>query len=177
MRNIVPLFLTATAPLKQVELYSGTIPLFPSLDTYYGEGYGLDVNCNTGETTQKIQSCFPNLRFYGMDRNQAALEIAKRSYQNTHFIRGDLEENPFPPLDPFQVIQISNYTDCWRILRNSYHFLEDDGILILHYKEEDTGLMYNLMEKNRKYPTRQIDNQHFENMYLFPKDKTAVLFK
>ena len=88
-----------------------------------------------------------------------------------------MEKEKLQIIPNFQVIQISSYQNCMKILENTYDLLEENGILILHYHKKDIGLMNDLYQRNKMFPKRKINCEVFENMYLFPQNGTAILFK
>jgi len=69
---------------------------------------------------------FPDLTFYGIDSNNTAIDIAKQQFPSTKFFSMDFEKEIAREKE-FQVIQISNYSNCWNVLQKSYDILENNG--------------------------------------------------
>ena len=149
----------------------------PFLQKLHPKGFGLDVNCNTGLSTNYIQSMFPDLTFFGIDSNKTAIEIAKQQFHSKNFFTMDLENQTMHHEEEFQVIQISNYTNCWNALQKSYDILENNGLLIVRYKEYDSTLLLQLFRRNQMFPKKETPFGIVENMYLFPNESTAVIIK
>ena len=178
LRNIVPAFLATTTSVRQKnELHSIVNPIAPTFLHFYNNGFGLDVNCKTGETTNNLQNQFPELQIFGVDNSTKAINLAKKKFGDHLFLKADVEKEKLQILPNFQVIQISSYQNCMKILENTYDLLEENGILILHYQKKDIGLMNDLYQRNKMFPKRKINCEVFENMYLFPQNGTAILFK
>ena len=178
LRRLFPTFLVTTKSLRNLNDLSSVIdPVIPTFQNFYNNGFGLDVNCKTGESTNMIQKQFPALQFFGVDNSSRAINVARKNFGHHLFLQADVEKEKLQIIPNFQVIQISDYDNCWKILENTYSLLEENGILILHYQSKDVGLMNELYQRNKRFPRRRINSESFENMYLFPQNKTAILFK
>lgn len=174
----MPAFLATTTSIRNTnELRSIVNPTLPTFQNFYNNGFGLDVNCKTGESTNLIQKQFPDLQFFGVDNSSVAINVAKKKFGHHLFLRADVEKETLQIIPNFQVIQISSYQNCWKVLENTYSLLEENGILILHYQNKDIALMNELHQRNKEFPKREINSEIFENMYLFPQNNTAILFK
>lgn len=175
MRTILPLFLSTTSPERlMTELRSTIRPNSGVLKTNIFNGNGLDINCWTGESTKSLQEIYPDICFYGVDKNENAIDVAKKRYSEKFFRAIDLEKSTDTFEDYFQIIHISNYNDVRKILSSAFPMLEDDGFIILRYKDQDERMLKKLFEKNHHIPKR---NDRYENMYLFSDRKTAIFFK
>jgi SAM-dependent methyltransferase len=175
MKVFKTLFLVFIA--SSCNVYDKTWTKLPFLQKLNSNGFGLDVNCNTGLSTNYIQSLFPNLTFFGIDSNNTAIDIAKKQFHSKNFYMMDLENQTMNNDKEFQVIQISDYTNCWNVLQKSYEILENNGLLIIRYKEYDSTLLLQLFRRNQMFPKKETPFGIVENMYLFPNENTAVIIK
>lgn len=175
--KIVPFFLATTPIEKYTELRSSLTPVLPRLVEKFNYGLGVDVNCYTGETTFNLQNIFPDLNIIGIDKNHTAIDLARERYTGPSFKIADIESEGNSMIDGVQVIQISTYDNLYKILSKTYPFLDEEGMMILHYKESDKELIRELMQRNRQYPSRKRKGFLLSNMYLWEHEKTVILFK
>lgn len=175
--KIMPLFL-ATSPMeKYTELRSSLTPVLPRLVEKFNYGLGIDVNCFTGETTSRLQGIFPELNIIGIDKNQTAIDIARDRYIGPSFTTADVESEKCLLTNEVQVIQISEYTNLYDMLSRTFPCLDEEGMMIVHYKDEDMNLIRELMRRNLQHPLRKRKGFLLSNMYLWEQEKTVILFK
>ena len=169
------MFLTVSSPQKLTELKSSMTPLLPKILKKYDCSRGLDVNCWTGDSTVKLQSQFPDVRIFGIDKNQSAIKLAKTRFQSSVFKVSDIEKEKFN--GKFELIQISNYTNLDRVLWNTYPLLSDHGFMIINYKNVDTPYIKELYERNFWFPPQERNGYVLSNMYLFEHENKAIILK
>ncbi|MAI14461.1 MAG: hypothetical protein CMM15_10615 [Rhodospirillaceae bacterium] len=172
-----PLFLVANPIEKMTELRSSLTPILPRLVERFQGGLGLDVNCYTGDSTCRLQSLFPDLQVVGIDKNQSAINAARQKYSHTFFSCRDIEKGAEAMEHNLQVIQISEYVNIQRMLENTYPLLDDEGMIILRYRDEDFPYIQSLLRKNFEFPLRNRKGFLLANMYLWENEKTVIIFK
>ena len=171
MRAIVPLFLTVSSPDRLTELRS-TLGSFPSNKIQkYWNGNGLDINCWTGETTKDLQKKFPDICFYGVDKNKHAIDVAKKRYSKEFFRTVNLENESVEYKDLYRIVHVSKYDHLPTMLQRAYLLLEEEGMMIVRYQEKDFDYLQKMYERYRSVP--ELTNP----MYLFPESKKAIFFK
>lgn len=171
MRTIVPLFLTVSSPDRLTELRS-TLGSFPSNKIQkYWNGNGLDINCWTGETTKELQTKFPDICFYGVDKNKHAIDVAKKRYSKEFFRTVNLENESVEYKDLYRIVHVSKYDHLPTMLQRAYLLLEEEGMMIVRYQEKDFDYLKKMYERYRSVP--ELSNP----MYLFPESKKAIFFK
>ena len=175
LRTFFPMFLTVSSPQKLTELKSSMTPLLPKILKKYDCSRGLDVNCWTGDSTIKLQSQFPDIRIFGIDKNQSAIKLAKTRFHSSVFKVSDIEKENLS--GKFELIQISNYTNLDKVLWNTYPLLSDNGFMIVNYKESDVPYMKELYDKNFRFPPQERNGYVLSNMYLFEKENKAIILK
>lgn len=175
--KLVPLFLVASPHEKFNELRSSLTPILPRLVERFQGGMGLDVNCYTGESTNRLQTIFPDLHIVGIDKNQTAVNLARQRYSHTFFSCRDIEKDPREIENNVQVIQISEYANLEKMLQNTYSLLDDEGMIILRYHEEDFPYIRSLFLKNFEYPLQSRKGFLLANMYLWENEQTVIIFK
>ena len=68
--------------------------------------------------------------------------------------------------------------DDFKNLVNKYiSELENNGLLIVRYKETDSTLLLQLFRRNQMFPKKETPFGIVENMYLYPHENTAVIVK
>ena len=177
LTKFFPLFLVANPIEKMTELRSSLTPIMPTLVERFQGGLGLDVNCFTGESTCRLQSLFPDLQVVGIDKNQSAINAARQRYSQTFFSCRDIEKGAEAMEHNIQVIQISEYVNLEKMLENTYPLLDDEGMIILRYREEDYPYIQSLFVKNFQFPLRNRKGFLLANMYLWENEKTVIIFK
>ena len=162
---------------KYTELRSSLTPVLPRLVEKFNYGLGVDVNCYTGETTFNLQNIFPDLNIIGIDKNHTAIDLARERYIGPSFKIADIESERNSMIDGVQVIQISTYDNLYKILSKTYPFLDEEGMMILHYKESDKELIRELCNGTDNIPLVSVKVFFLSNMYLWEHEKTVILFK
>lgn len=174
---MISLFLTTSRQEFSTELKSSLIPSFHRELNKYQNGHGLDVNCWTGESTKQLEKNFPDIRFTGIDKNVRAIDVAQKRYHYSDFCHVDIEKESNSESDMFQIIQISNYNNLEKMLRNTYHLLHEDGMMIVRYHDKDIDYIHQLLEKNNRFRATMIYGTTLHKMHLFKERNTAIIFK
>ena len=63
------------------------------------------------------------------------------------------------------------------MLENTYPLLDDEGMIILRYRDEDFPYIQSLLRKNFEFPLRNRKGFLLANMYLWENEKTVIIFK
>lgn len=167
---------TTTVPKKNIVVTKNALPSFPPRVGYsLSNGLGLDINCNTGESIRELQKKFPHLTFIGTEKDEKKVKVAREKHTEYHFINMDIEKKEVPLVDQFEIIQISNYDNFWKIMEKSFSLLQDDGLLIMKYKEKDIHEIQKLLKM--KKPKKKINDEIFERMYLSNEEKKVFFLK
>ena len=175
--SLIPFFLTASRQELSTELKSTMTPSFHRVLNKYQNGQGLDVNCWTGESTKQLEKKFPDIRFTGIDKNERAIDVARKRYYYSDFCHVDIEKKSNCEYDMFQIIQISNYDNLEKVLQNTFHLLHEDGMMILRYHDKDIDYVHQLLEKNYRFRPNVVHGTVLHKMYLFEERNTAIIFK
>lgn len=174
-RSFLCFLATTTIPKKHI-ITQNSIPSFPPrITNSIYNGLGLDINCNFGETTRELQKKFPHLTFLGTEKDKEKVELAREKYKDFHFLNLDIEKKEVPLIDQFKIIQISDYDDFWKMMEKSFSLLDNDGLLIMKYKQEDLVKVEKLL--HMKKPKKVIENEVFERIYLSDEDNKVFFLK
>ena len=139
------------------------------------EGFALDTNCHHGETTFQLQSKYPELKVYGVDKSKSNIKIAQRKYKNNNFIPIDFECYPGIPASSFSVVQLQNYNNLMLSFLKGLHVLEDNGLLILHCNDiEDLSKIKKYLDANKTVYLKRMLNMTLSYHVI---EKTIYLFK
>ena len=173
--NLKPflLFLTTTTFKKNV-VQNSLPPLVFNYESKLKNGLGLDINCRLGESTKELQKKFPDLVFVGTEKNQKFVDIARKRHANLNFIEIDIEKKSEPLIDQFQIVQVSDYENFWEMVRKSYHLLDEDGLLIIKYKNKDLDQIHKILRKNKK---KRIGNDLYEQVMLNEEENKILILK
>lgn len=144
-------------------------PITLGIGNYVSNGFGLDINCNIGETTKELQKKYPHLMFLGIEKDREKVEIAREKNKDYYFLNIDIENNKSELENKFEIIQISDYKDFWKILNISHSILEKDGILIMKYKENDILEVDKLLNKGK--------DGKFTHIYLSDENNKVFFLK
>lgn len=144
-------------------------PISSGISNYISNGFGLDINCNIGETTKELQKKYPHLMFLGIEKDREKVEIAREKNKDYYFLNIDIENNKSQLENKFEIIQISDYKDFWKILNISHFLLEKDGILIMKYKENDLLKVDKLLDKGK--------DGKFTHIYLSDENNKVFFLK
>lgn len=175
--SLMPLFLTASRQELSTELKSSLTPTFHKILNNYQNGHGLDVNCWTGESTRELEKRFPDIHFTGIDKNVRAIDVAQKRYSFSDFCHVDIENESNSDCDIFQIIQISNYNNLDKMLKNTFHLLREDGMMIIRYHHKDIDYIQELLEKSNRFRATMIQGTSLHKMHLFEERNTAIIFK
>lgn len=176
LRSFFCFLATTSVPKKNIVVTQNSIPSFPPRVGYsLSNGLGLDINCNTGESIRELQMEFPHLTFLGTEKDEEKIEIARKKNKEFHFLNVDIEKKKVPLIDQFQIVQISDYDCFWQIIDKSFSLLDNDGLLIVKYKENDLDKVQTLL--NMKKPKKFIKSQVFERVYVSNEDNKVFLLK
>lgn len=126
------------------------------------DGYGLDVNCKTGESTQLLSKNYPNLKLYGIDKDEENIMTAQKRFHNSDFIAMDFENYTGIKQDFFQLIQVSDYDSLMTSFVKGIQLLNKDGLLIIKCKTS--------------YDMEQLESYIKKNYYLFEKKQFNSTF-
>ena len=107
--------------------------------------------------------------FLGIEKDREKVEIAREKNKDYYFLNIDIENNKSQLENKFEIIQISDYKDFWKILNISHSILEKDGILIMKYKENDILEVDKLLNKRK--------DGKFTHIYLSDENNKVFFFK
>ena len=130
-----------------IEQFDSFQPISPSFRGK--EGYVLDVQCSTGETTKLLSRDYPEMIFLGIDKNQINIDIAKKKYFSLDFMKADFETDIIPQ-DSFQIIQLSDYQDLAKAVVKSFFSLQSNGLLIVKKKPINGNADFEMLEEELK---------------------------
>lgn len=134
------------------------------LSTFNGKG--LDINCWTGESTKALQEKFPDIEWKGMDYRTTVINVANKRYSKMEFIKEDFEKTIPSSKETFCLIQISKYKDLSLLMDRVWPLLEDDGLLIVHFKKNDRPIL--------KQKEARFDAKHF---MIFEDRSSCLIMK
>ena len=176
LRSFLCFLATTSIPKKNMVVTQNSIPSFPPRVGYsLSNGLGLDINCKTGESIHELQKKFPHLTFIGTEKDEKKVRIAREKHSDYHFLNMDIEKKEVPLVDQFEIIQISDYEDFWKIMEKSFSLLQDDGLLIMKYKQKDLIEIKKILKM--KKPKKKINEEIFERIYLSDKENEVFFLK
>ena len=77
-------------------------------------------------------------------------------------------------IDQFQIVQVSDYRNFWEMVKKSYHLLDEDGLLIIKYKNKDLDQIHKILRKNKK---KRIGNDLYEQVMLNEEENKILILK
>lgn len=176
LRSFLCFLATTSVPKKNIVVTQNSIPSFPPRVGYpLSNGLGLDINCNTGESIRELQKNFPHLTFIGTDKDEEKVKLARKKYIDYHFLNMDIEKKDVPLVDQFEIIQVSEYENFWKMMEKSFSLLQNDGLLIMKYKQQDLVEIEKLLKINK--PKKRINEEIFERIYLSDEDNKVFFLK
>lgn len=95
----------------------------------------LDIGCNTGEQAFMFLKDFPGIRYFGIDREQDALDTGKEMYPDAAFYQGDCGSEALDDL--LCEIEEENSLDGFDIINIS--------MLLLHLDEQQAQTMMDIL--------------------------------
>ena len=116
--------------------------------------FGLNIGCKTGETTKKLSTQYPELKWYGIDTDQKKISIAQKRFHQNDYLAIDIEKDNFNiKNDSFQIIEVSEYKDLMINMERALLRLSKGGILIYNCKDHDDvyKLRNQMMQEKRNY--------------------------
>ena len=121
----------------------------------------LDVNCEKGESTNRLQDIFFNYKVIGFDKEEDNIVEAKKKYPNQHFACIDFDSSIFPYYsmrDSCVFINVNSYQDLEMTIVKCHFLLEPDGKFILASKTSDEKISKTLQEFKLDMPFRRLGN-------------------
>lgn len=109
----------------------------------------LDVNCQTGETTRKLEDIFFNYKVIGFDKDETNIEIAKKNFPKSEFSCVDFDCTIFPYLSMKEscfFININSYKELDVTLLKCHFLLQPEGKLMIPYRGKSLNPIYNALE-------------------------------
>ena len=132
LRSFFCFLATTSVPKKNIVVTQNSIPSFPPRVGYpLSNGLGLDINCNTGESIRELQKNFPHLTFIGTEKDEEKVKLARKKYIDYHFLNMDIEEKDVPLMDQFEIIQVSDYDNFWKMMEKSFSLLPEELLFSL----------------------------------------------
>lgn len=121
----------------------------------------LDVNCEKGESTNRLQDIFFNYKVIGFDKEEDNIVEAKKKYPNQHFACIDFDSSIFPYYSMREscvFINVNSYQDLETTIVKCHFLLEYDGKFILPLKASDEKISKMLQEYKLNMPFRRHGN-------------------
>jgi len=176
LRSFLCFLATTSIPKNNIIVTQNSIPSFsPRFKNSIYNGLGLDINCNTGESIRELQKKFPHLTFIGTEKDEKKVKVAREKHSDYHFLYMDIERKDVPFVDQFEIIQISDYDNFWKIMEKSFSLLQNDGLLIMKYKQQDLVEIEKLLKM--KKPKKIIKEEIYERIYLSNEDNKVFFLK
>ena len=95
----------------------------------------LDLGCGAGQVTSIIRNCRSELRVYGIDFSQAAIEQATMRKDDSNYLVGDVQDLPFAR-NSFDIVVgfdiLEHVLNFEQTIKEVSRVLKNDGILHLH---------------------------------------------
>lgn len=176
LRSFLCFLATTSVPKKNIIVTQNSIPSFPPrIKNSIYNGLGLDINCNTGESIRELQKNFPHLTFIGTEKDEEKVKLVREKYSDYHILNMDIEKKDVPLVDQFEIIQVSEYDNFWNMMEKSFSLLQNDGLLIMKYKQKDLVEIEKLLKMNK--PKKRINEEIFERIYLSDEDNKVFFLK
>ena len=87
----------------------------------------------------------------------------------------DIEKKDTPLVDQFEIVQVSEYDNFWNMVEKSFSLLQEDGLLIMKYKQKDLVEIEKLLKV--KKPKKKINQEIFERVYLSNHERKVFFLK
>lgn len=138
-------------------------------------GFALDVGCGYGETTRELQMQYPELKWYGIDKNERNIKIARKKYTTCDYLNINIEDYNDIKKDIFNIVNINDYSDLMSCFIKSLSVLSQGGLLIYNCKSlEDTYRIRNFILKNNIVNSKET---FFTNTSYYIYEKKIFVFK
>ncbi len=137
----------------------------------------LEVGCDLGATLFEIQSCYPNCQTYGLDINEAAVDIARHIARVKY---GNIDELSIPFKEKFDYIIFGDVLEHLRhpeeVVRMCRELLHENGYIIASIPNVmHISVMEELIEGRFRYSdTGLLDRTH---IHLFTYYEIMSLFQ
>lgn len=137
----------------------------------------LEVGCDLGATLFEIQSCYPNCQAYGLDVNEAAVDIARHIAKVKY---GNIDELTIPFAEKFDYIIFGDVLEHLRhpeeVVRMCRELLHENGYIIASIPNVmHISVMEELIEGRFRYSdTGLLDRTH---IHLFTYYEIMTLFQ
>lgn len=124
-------------------------PDAPTMKTNYN-GFALDVNCKTGDTTENLSMRYPKLKVLGIEKNKNMVKLAQKKYKYDFININFEEEKQIIPPESFKVVQVSNYDHLFISYQKALSILEYKGIMIFRCQDDrHLELLVNYISSNQ----------------------------
>lgn len=115
----------------------------------------LDVQCQRGETTKRLEDIFFNHKVIGLDKDEDSIEMARKNFPESDFSCVDFDCSIFPKYsmkDSCYFINVNSYQNLDLTLFKCHFLLQDGGRCVLPLKTNMDTIQqalesYNLQDK------------------------------
>ena len=138
-----------------------------------GQALLLDVGCGDGYRTSKLQS--PTIRISGIDKNKAAIEVARSRLPAADFRVSGAESIPFPDGTFDHIFSFSSlqYTARPKVLAECARVLKNDGTaaFVENLESSPLGRIYRMIHRTLRWPyppdMHPINHLRWEDLNLY----------
>lgn len=104
----------------------------------------LDINCEKGISTNRLQDIFFNYKVVGFDKDEKNIKFAQKTFPNQHFQCIDFDSNIFPYYsmrESCAFINVNSFKDIEMTMVKCHFLLEPGGKFILPFENSDEKIL------------------------------------